>query len=572
MVSFSAQSYSKRLLPLISWGHWFTFFNIGAAVLLSAFYLVSEPLPETFIGQSYLFANLVSHIAFLVFMCFVLILFPIILVFPNTRFIRTVASVIFTVVLLLLLLDAYVYNQLGYHLNVSSTEQVTTLISGLIAEHSRFFWSISLFLCLIILSFQFTVSNYAWKHLRQLQKTKFAKRISFGLVIAFFYSHITHIWADVDLDYDVLRQDTLLPLSYPTTAKALLTKYGMFNSEDYIARKTAPLSLTDGVPNYPELTIQCQAKPKPQSVFVVLTNNMLSKDQLNQIEQRANGEAIKFLHHVDNANADDAWFNLLYGLPTIYKQGVLAQEIEPVLFQGLSQLALTKTLTIIDEADQHDSENNWYTPLFDYTSHLKDISSLVFADKLNTIESGIHFIYFTDGNAYQFQLFMDALLLAQKQKGLNDIVWVSTLGNEDGKTRFLSKPSILLTPDGKSRNFDFLTSQMDIAPTLVEQWLGCDIDSKRHSIGSNIIKLTKDRIIANSLQDGIMVYSKDRSIFIDQNGNFTSYSQQLETPIVVNEDFPLMIDGVHYIRQFATNNRVKEAELNDLSNKATNKN
>ena len=77
MVSFESKPYSKRLLQLISWSHWFTFFNILAAILLSSIYIFSESMPDTLLGQTYLVTTWLSHMAFLTFMSFVLILFPI---------------------------------------------------------------------------------------------------------------------------------------------------------------------------------------------------------------------------------------------------------------------------------------------------------------------------------------------------------------------------------------------------------------------------------------------------------------------------------------------------------------
>jgi len=63
--------------------------------------------------------------------------------------------------------------------------------------------------------------------------------------------------------------------------------------------------------------------------------------------------------------------------------------------------------------------------------------------------------------------------------------------------------------------------------------------------------LNKDRVIANTSAKGLMVFNKDKSVLIDQNGNFQSYSSQLAAPITVNKDFPLMIDGVHFIKHFS---------------------
>ena len=92
---------------------------------------------------------------------------------------------------------------------------------------------------------------------------------------------------------------------------------------------------------------------------------------------------------------------------------------------------------------------------------------------------------------------------------------------------------------------------MDLQPTLIKRWLGCDIDEKGYSNGTDIKALTNDRIIANTMDNGIVVFNKDKSMFVDQNGNFQSYSIQLAAPITAKPDFPLMIDGVNFIKQFS---------------------
>ena len=180
MVSFSSKNYSKRLLHLISWSHWFTFFNIIVAIALSSFYLFTEAAPETLIGKVYLITTWTSHMGFLTFMSFVLLLFPITLAFPHTRFIRATASIVFTIELLLLLLDAFIYSRLGYHLNASSSSQIIGLIKEQVSQHNSVFWLVSAVIALTILAFELVVSNYAWKHLRALQKTTFANLNRYG--------------------------------------------------------------------------------------------------------------------------------------------------------------------------------------------------------------------------------------------------------------------------------------------------------------------------------------------------------------------------------------------------------
>jgi hypothetical protein len=576
MVSFDTKSYSKKLLHLISWSHWFTFFNILAAIALSSYYLFSETAPETLFGQVYLVTTWVSHIAFLTFMSFVLILFPLILILPHTKFIRASASLIFALGLLLLVLDGFIYSRLGYHLNASSSSQIIDLITEQISQNSTGFYIVSIVLAFVVLTFELVVSNYAWKHLKQLQRSIFARFVVFALVLSFFFSHLSHIWADANLDYDILRQDTVLPLSYPATAKTLLTKYGLFNIEDYIERKTSPLSFTTAIPTYPKLSQQCTSGTMPidnksQSTFLILTDQQLSQQQLDQFQDRASSSSLQLDHHVDTALPEDAWFNLFYSLPSIYQEDILKQGVKPLLFQSLDQNKLTSTFTVISERAKTESpvitEPLWFESLFANKTELKNISSIIFANELNNIAPGLHLFYFktSQENAnkksntpYQFELFVDALLLAQKQKQQKDIIWVSSIGNQKEETRLSTKPSLLVYPQlqtNEANELEHITSNMDLQPTLLTNWLGCSMFVSSYSNGSDLLTLNKDRVIANTTSKGMMVFNKDKSVFIDQNGNFQSYSRQLSAPITVNADFPLMIDGVHFIKQFSQQNQ-----------------
>jgi len=566
MVTFDSKTYSKRLLHLISWSHWFTLFNIIAAITLSSFYVFNESQPESILGVIYLITNWTSHMGFLTFMGFVLFLFPITLLFPHTRFIRATASLIFTVALFLLILDGFVYSRLGYHLNASSSEQITSLLST-IGENNDYFWLYSALVGLLILSAELVISNYAWKHLRDLQETIFAKFIVIPLVVFFFVSHIIHIWADANLEYDVLQQDTVLPLSYPSTAKALLTKYGLFDREDYIERRNSPLSFSHSIPQYPllsdtQLNTQCPAnKELTQSTYLVLTNEILTQDQIQQFKRDSSANAIDVKHHIDNALLTDAWFNLFFSLPSIYQEQLIAQKSKPLLFQVLEQTKAVKHFTVI--GNNNEPTPYWFDSLFDTRRNLTDISSLIFSgnssknshftERLNTAKPGLHVIYFNEPNTHQFELFIDALLLAQSQKDNKDIIWISSIGNASQATSLTTKPSLLIIPnvDTTTKTIKRLSSQMDIQPTLMTHWLGCDLNKGMFTNGQDILKIKKNRLIANTMQSGIMAFNKDQSIFIDQNGNFQSYSILLDAPITVSADFPLMIDAVHLIKQFS---------------------
>lgn len=551
MIYSEHKTYSKRLLHLISWSHWFTFFNIIAVITLSSFYVIKEAQPESVLGYIYLITTWTSHMSFLTFVSFVLILFPIILLVPRTRFIRTIASIIFTIELFLLLLDAFVYSRLGYHLNTSSSDQIIELVINLV-EHSSKFWTFSIIAALLIFLFELVVSNYAWKHLRDLQKTVFSKFVITAFVISFFISHSIHIWADATLEYDILKQDTVLPLSYPSTAKALLTKYGLFDQADYTERRTSPLVFNGAIPKYPVITTQCEMdKNITQSVILVLTKTLLTNNQIQLFTDKISINTIKINRHVDNALPEKAWFNLFYSLPSIYKRELTKRNDNPLLFQILDNKKIPKTLTIINKDNELNTNNSWLESLFIEKQRISDPQTVNFAETLNKTKPSLHVIYFDESNTTQFEKFTNTLLLNQKQKSTQDIIWISSIGNISHETSLSDKPALLIMPNHESKTINQLTSLMDIQPTLIENWLDCDIDATTYGNGKNLLNVRHNRVIANTMDAGIVVFNKDKSVFVDQNGNFQSYSMQLDAPITVSPDFPLMIDGVRIIKQFS---------------------
>jgi hypothetical protein len=234
----------------------------------------------------------------------------------------------------------------------------------------------------------------------------------------------------------------------------------------------------------------------------------------------------------------------------------LSQQKAPLLFQYLAQHNLKAAITVVhDSKNTAEPENilpSWLTNLMSDVQYASSISPLLINIEHQTESPKVQIFYFSDASEYQFEIFVDALLLNQRTKPTQDILWVSSLGNTNNNSAFGVKPSVLIWPDKPNKSLSYLTSQMDLQPTLISEALGCSISEVTYSTGKNLFKVKKDRIIANSMVNGLMVFNKDKTIFIDQNGNFQSYSIQLQTPIIEKADFPLLIDGVKYIKRYGS--------------------
>ena len=54
---------------IVSWGHWFTLFNIFVVIVLGSQYLLIADWPRTFMGRFYSIISDIVHISFQTIIC-----------------------------------------------------------------------------------------------------------------------------------------------------------------------------------------------------------------------------------------------------------------------------------------------------------------------------------------------------------------------------------------------------------------------------------------------------------------------------------------------------------------------
>ena len=243
MVLENNLSLVKKVNRLLNWGHWFSFFNILLTLGITAIYWLSEPSPQSLLGWLYLLLNWIGHTAFLCFMFFILTIFPVSLIFPYQRHVRGLAAFLATSAMVVLIFDAYVYASLGYHIGSASLDQAIDLLRQQIVTNLRNFVLIVLSVGALLLALQLTLSNYCWKKVERLKQSGIATPLFAVFIGSFMLSHLLHIYADANLKYDVTKQDNILPLSYPATAKTFLARYQLVDLNSRALKQLDELSL-----------------------------------------------------------------------------------------------------------------------------------------------------------------------------------------------------------------------------------------------------------------------------------------------------------------------------------------
>ncbi|MBL1385175.1 MAG: DUF3413 domain-containing protein [Colwellia sp.] len=488
--------FSSKASQLLSWGHWFTFANIGLALLISLSYLFADSPPTSFMGITYMLVTWLSHTSFIAFLAFVLTVFPLSLVFPYPRHIRGMAAIIATCGASLLTLDAYVYVNLGYHLNPSALPEIISLLSNRLTTSPALTTFLAGGIVLLILGFQLVVSNYTWHHLARLKQFKFARYAISFLVVCFAFSHSIHIWADANLKFDITKQDNVLPLSYPTTAKSLLAKNDLLDIETY--NQAHSVKINNQNINYqpPAPLAKCDDFTQANvDIFVFETDAQLVEFASNH----------KGLHKTElflqPTNHDDTLFGLVYGLPSFYKAAILQEQILPA-----------------------------------WQSQRRSIKVM-----------GIDSLSFINDQAHTNNAIRVINGAAEQAPRNNSHIFAFSLASENAE---VVTTSTLYTSDKNIAEVNGLIQPSDLITTSVGKYLNCSVIAKQTMLGANLYK-KKDDMGVNYSQGVVIAYKKDRITLIDSDGNFKNISAAEGFSIEQRLDIPFLVQSIKKLKTFS---------------------
>jgi uncharacterized protein len=318
VIKLKSQWETERPFNLLSWGHWFTFANLLLALFFSVFYFSSEHLPSSFIGWLYLTATWLGHFAFLSMACFILTIFPVVVLFPYKRHIRGVSAVMASLFQLYLFLDVLAYRGLGYHLTSSSFSQIREVEDVYVSTMGEGYFLMVLAVFIAILAYQFVASNMTWKRIHKLQKFKYRYKVSGTLIGCFVAGHLLHLWGDATLNSDIAKTQSVFPAHYPLTAKTLLAQYDLIDLEDYQKSVNDQANVEKSSINIrPTSKVSCDINDKPDlDIFLI---PLKSFDQIQSWLTKSNIRFESSNNLAINNNLNTLVFNINSGLPAIYQ-------------------------------------------------------------------------------------------------------------------------------------------------------------------------------------------------------------------------------------------------------------
>lgn len=594
----SGNTYSDKVSKLITWGHWFSFFNIVAAMLIGTRYISQSPWPETLLGQTYLVLNWIGHFGFLVFGFYILVLFPLTFITPSQRLMRILSVIIATAGMTLLLLDTYAYQNLHLH--------ITPLIWDMLLNNDKSNlntqWQYLFILVPVIFLLQLSLSEWVWHKLRKLAHKHVGRPFAITFAVAFIGSHLIHTWADASAYGPVIAQRATLPLSYPMTARSFLEKHG-FIDRDALAKQIQEEG-TGGAKEamrYPLEPIKFKTKQTGYNLQIIMIDS-LRADTLNHTDTpnltRFAQNNLNYNNHYSASNNPTSLFGLFYGLPGNYVDNFRNSKIEsPILtelhnrnyqfglFSGdnftsslYKQIIFTKGETGESKEKMSDSKaisqwNDWFKiqtsdkPWFSYLELTSvseyDATSPISAENSDQSAFEVNYRKAVKKTDQQLNVVLKALkqspdwektiVVITSNHGMEfDETNTNSWGSSTNFSQYqLRVPMLIHWPDVEPELIMTRSSHLDLAPTLMESFLKTTTSPESYSSGLNLLTQDNERnwLLAGD-RHNIALITDTNTVVIDTFGNYKVYDENYNRLTDDKPKLSLLMQGISELKRF----------------------
>ncbi|PMH40603.1 hydrolase [Vibrio sp. 10N.286.49.B3] len=593
----SENTYSERVSRLVGWGHWFAFFNIIAAMLIGTRYITESPWPESLLGQLYLALSWVGHFGFLVFVLYLLVLFPLTFILPSRKLLRLVAVCFATVGLTVLLIDTQAYQSINLHLTPVVWELLFGDEKNTLSADLQYLFVVMPILFLA----QLALSEWVWRKQRKLSHKHVGRPLAAVFFLSFMSSHLIYMWSDAYFYNPVTNQKSNFPLSYPMTAKSFMEKHGLLDRDEYRRRLEANAGSQDLV-LYPLEPIEFSRRSSDLNILIVNVNNWradsMTESVMPHTYQFAQDNSY-FTQHYSSSNNMLGMFGLFYGLPSSYANSMKSQGTAPLflsllkdndynvgLFSGdnfddnlydeiifrheLSELD-RDTASSFDDKQAIEQWSQWVknegtSPWFSFLAlttvdHYNDYSD---KSTSKTASERLKESYLSSVNAADLELqnlYQHLIELELLDKTI--VVVTSNHGSEFNETKTnswgsntnyshyqLQVPMIIHWPGKQPATYKHQSSHLDLSVTLLQDMLGVSSKASNYSSGKNLFDERRRKwVFAGDNRELALITTKETTV-IDKFGNYKLYDHDYKRLKDRNPKLPVLMQGLTELQRF----------------------
>lgn len=575
-------SRDDKASQIVSWGHWFTLFNIFLVLMLGSRYLLIADWPATFMGRFYAIISSLGHFSFLTFVVYLVLLFPLSFLIHSPRWQRIIATLVATLGITLLLIDLEVFYQFRMHLNLTIWDILTSSDDTIFSGN----WQKLFIFVPLVFMLETLFAIWSWRKLRSLSKRrKWAKPLVILFISCFLSSHLIHIWADANFYRPITMQRASLPLSYPLTARHFLEKYGFITPNNYAERVEQEGNPFAMAIEYPLSDVSLASQTEPYNLLVITFDGVYYPSIINDMPFLAEfaKQKINFTQHYSSSNKENLGvFSLFYGLDPNYYNSILAGHESSVLLNSIAKqqynlglfssdgfassfyrYALLSNFTLsnpvmqpnktttaywqewLSELNKTENNSPWFS-LINYRlmdsrvvndkNKPYEVSLKNYTNKAKELDKEIEKVitYLTSQNALD-----NTVIVITSDHGLNmsDNKMILKSTSNDLERVLLQVPLVVAWPTHAQQEISTPTTHVDIMRTLMQNLLMAKSSPAQYSQGENLFELSNRAWLTAGNEDELAALYTDKTIVIDSSGRYKIYNE--DNQLLPNEKLSL---------------------------------
>lgn len=550
------KQYLEETSRKISWGHWFTFFNILWAIIIGSRYAFIIDWPNTLVGKLYFFVSLLGHFSFVVFASYLLLIFPLSFLVKNQRTFRGLTVIISTLGVTLLLVDTEVFSRFNLHLSSLVWNLLVNPENGELSRN----WQLFFVPMPLILLAQMVFSRWSWEKLRSLERQKWLKAVGVFFVCTFTATHLIYAWADAYIYRPITMQKSNFPLSYPMTARSFLEKHGFLDKAKYSQTLEQEGRLDALEIHYPKAALRFaeQLQSQAKTNLVIITVSGLRQDSIKAENtpalQHFAENSTQYTNHYSTGNNDNTGATgIFYGISADYMDSLLSNKTPSVFFQYLQQQKAQYALGVfsstnfssplvrqalgMNKVKKRKTDNQteiqgfqrWYDKALQQDKSVVAYLSLNIADGLD--ESAYNQALQTLDQQLAPMLAQletsDAIVILTAEHGYH----FAPLEEKEATNYFapeqLQVPLIIHWNQLPVGEVTQLTSHTDILPTLMKHLFALQNPMTDYAQGVDLLNLPNKRqwVLAGNYRWNVIITPNGEQYHIDDRGNYQKYDR-----------------------------------------------
>jgi membrane-anchored protein YejM (alkaline phosphatase superfamily) len=318
---------------LLKAGVWFSILNSFFILLLSFRYLSHIPDILLVSNRFYLFLLVVSHFIFLSFLPFFFLFTPITILSKNKR-ISTVCAILgITLLLILLLIDSYVFTLYRFHINKYVIQQILGPGASQVFEMAFVQYLLIALVVILVVIAEFYVFRFAY-WLAEKKKTIYLYVICGIFLVMAVITQLLHARAEAVGNRTVTTLDRYFPLCAPLNANELLAMLGV-EVEEYMLQP----DFKGNMCKYPKCPLISSYTGKNVVIIALDSWHYEIMDSIvspNLYKFSRKGSL--FTRHYSGSNGTRTGvFSMFFGLPGVYWDDFIKTEISPVLINKFQE-------------------------------------------------------------------------------------------------------------------------------------------------------------------------------------------------------------------------------------------